>query len=123
MFINLTKIEGLNKGSIMSFGTNLEKIRKDKKVSQSKLGEALGLTQQMISSYEHNLSSPNVEGLIKIAEFFNVSIDLLVGHMVKSEHKFSSESRFLRYFESLSEIDREKCIIIAKTIIKDRKLD
>ena len=63
----------------MSFGDNLERIRKDKKVSQAKLGAALGLTQQMISSYEKGMSSPNIEVLVKIADYFGVSIDFLVG--------------------------------------------
>ena len=40
---------------VMSFGDNLERIRKDKKVSQAKLGAALGLTQQMVSSYEKGI--------------------------------------------------------------------
>lgn len=107
----------------MSFGKNLERIRKDKKVSQTQLGAALGITQQMISSYEKEISSPNLDVLLKIAEYFNVSIDSLVGHIVNSSDSNTSKARFLRYFESLTELDREKCITIAKTIIADREID
>ena len=60
---------------VMSFGDNLERIRKDKKVSQAKLGAALGLTQQMVSSYEKGTSSPNIEVLVKIADYFGVEIE------------------------------------------------
>lgn len=106
----------------MSFGRNLERIRKDKKVSQATLGEELGLTQQMISSYEKGTSSPNVEILKKIADYFNVSIDTLVGYVPNSPEISSAEARFLRYFETLNEIDREKCIMIAQTLIQDREM-
>lgn len=106
----------------MSFGRNLERIRKDRKVSQATLGEELGLTQQMISSYEKDTSSPNIEVLTKIAEYFNISIDNLVGYVPSKANITSAEARFLRYFETLNEIDREKCIMIAQTLIQDREM-
>jgi len=106
----------------MSFGSNLERIRKDHKISQAKLGEVLNLTQQMVSSYEKDLSSPNVEILCKIADYFNVSIDSLVDHVVKEPDADSAKARFLRYFNTLTEKDTEKCITIIQTLLKDREL-
>lgn len=106
----------------MTFGANLERIRKDKKISQAKLGESLGLTQQMISSYEKELSSPNIDVLIKISDYFNVSIDMLVGHVVNTVTANTSEARLIRYFQNLTELDREKCITIVETILKDREI-
>ena len=106
----------------MSFGDNLERIRKDKKVSQAKLGEALGLTQQMVSSYEKETSSPNIEVLVKIADYFSVSIDMLVGHVVKSPEANSPRARLTRYFEKLNDVDREKCLAIVQAIVQDRDM-
>lgn len=106
----------------MSFGSNLERIRKDKKVSQANLGQALGLTQQMISSYEKDLSSPNIDILCKIADFFNISIDALVGHVVNQPESDTAQARFLRYFENLTEVDRERCITIVQTLLQDRAI-
>ena len=107
----------------MSFGSNLERIRKDKKISQAKLGEVLGLTQQMVSSYEKDLSSPNVEVLTKIADYFNVSIDSLIEHVVQTPEANSAEARMVRYFQKLTEADREKCILIIQTLVEDREVD
>lgn len=107
----------------MSFGSNLERIRKDKKISQAKLGEVLGLTQQMVSSYEKDLSSPNVEVLTKIADHFNVSIDSLIDHLVQTPDANSAEARIMRYFEKLTDADREKCIVIVQTLVEDREMD
>ncbi|MFA9464745.1 MAG: helix-turn-helix domain-containing protein [Velocimicrobium sp.] len=106
----------------MSFGKNLERIRKGKKISQAKLGEMLGLTQQMVSSYEKDLSSPNVDVLIKIADYFNVSIDSLVEHVVKGADEDNSQARLMRYFENLNELDRDKCITIVQTLLEDREM-
>ncbi len=104
----------------MAFGENLEMIRKQKKVSQTKLGKVLGLTQQMISSYEKNMSSPNIDVLIKIANYFNVSVDYLLGHTTSPSTYENAEGRLLRYFNGLSELDKEKCLTIIQTLLTVR---
>lgn len=104
----------------MSFGSNLEHIRKEKKISQAKLGKSLGLTQQMISSYEKDISSPNVEVLTKIANYFKISIDELVGHTIDRNDTTSYNARLLHYFETLADEDKERCLTIIQTIMHDR---
>lgn len=104
----------------MSFGSNLEKFRKERKISQSKLGCALGITQQMISSYEKDISSPNIETLVKIADFFEISVDRLVGHIVKSENTASQKIQFDQLFDSFSAEDKERCIYILRALLLDR---
>lgn len=104
----------------MTFGKNLERLRKSNKMSQAKLGELLGLTQQMVSSYEKDSSSPNLEILCKLADYFNVSIDTLTGHVIKAPEAQTTEARFYRYFESLNAMDREKCVTIVQTMLTDR---
>jgi transcriptional regulator with XRE-family HTH domain len=104
----------------MSFGKNLEKIRKEHKISQAKLGSALGITQQMISSYEKDISSPNIDSLIKIADFFQMSVDDLIGHIVKSENGESQKARVNLLFDSLSSEDKERCLLILNTLLLDR---
>lgn len=102
----------------MSFGKNLEKLRKDNKVSQARLGEVLGITQQMVSNYEKESSQPNIELLVKMADFFKVSIDALVGYSpVNSEEMVTQRERLLNYYDRLTEADRDKCFTIMQTII------
>lgn len=103
---------------LMSFGKNLEKLRKDNKVSQARLGEVLGITQQMVSNYEKESSQPNIELLVKMADFFKVSIDALVGYSpVNSEEMVTQRERLLNYYDRLTEADRDKCFTIMQTII------
>ena len=106
----------------MSFGENLERIRKGKNVSQKQLGDALGLTQQMISSYEKDFSAPNMEVLLKLASYFNVSLDTLVGYTPKQSQENTIDEQFLSYYKYLNEKDKERCLTIVQTIVGDRAL-
>ena len=57
----------------------LKELRKTKGLTQSELAERLETTQATISDWEVSKAEPSIEWLIKIATFFNVSIDFLVG--------------------------------------------
>jgi transcriptional regulator with XRE-family HTH domain len=62
----------------MSFGENLLKLRKGKNLSQDELGEQLNVSRQTISKWELNETTPDMDKLILLSEFFNVSIDELI---------------------------------------------
>lgn len=102
----------------MSFGSNLEKVRKEHKLSQATLGSALGITQQMISSYEKDISSPNIESLIKLSNYFQISIDSLVDN--KLDVQDSPKEQFLNLFESFTIEDKDRCLLILNTLLLDR---
>ena len=57
----------------------LKEIRKKKGISQLKLAMDLNTNQNTISRYETGEREPGINELIKIADYFNVSIDYLVG--------------------------------------------
>ena len=58
---------------------NLKVLRKKHNVSQQKLALAVNTSQQSINNYENNDIEPSIEMLKRIAIYFNVSIDYLVG--------------------------------------------
>lgn len=60
---------------------NLKYLRTQKGLSQAKLAEILGVNQQSINAYENRGTEPDVESLIKISDYFNTSIDFLVGRL------------------------------------------
>lgn len=61
------------------FGDRLRRLRKSRDVTQSRLAEFIGVVPSAIGKYERqNNSYPSVEALIKIGEFFDVSIDFLL---------------------------------------------
>lgn len=56
----------------------LKEIRRSKSISQLKLAMDLNTNQNTISRYETGQREPSINELIKIADYFNVSIDYLL---------------------------------------------
>ena len=59
----------------------IKDLREDMDLRQSDLAEATGIDQRTISNYETGKTKPDSDALIKLADFFNVSIDYLVGRI------------------------------------------
>lgn len=57
----------------------LKQERKKKGLSQMAFAKLFGVSQQTIGSWETNRTSPDLESLSKLASFFNVSVDYLLG--------------------------------------------
>ena len=88
----------------------LKELRKEKHISQQELADAIIVTQQSVNRYENHDVEPGIETLIKMAKFFNTSVDYLIGN---TDVNFKSG----RYdIDMLSE--NESCIIE-----KYRKID
>lgn len=64
---------------IYLIGERFADLRKDKKLSQKELAEKLKISAYTVSSYEREKSTPDDEMKVKIAEFFNISLDLSIG--------------------------------------------
>ena len=62
-----------------TFGNILEELRKDRKMTQKELSEAIYVTTGTISNYENDRYLPDIEKLIMLADYFNVTIDYLLG--------------------------------------------
>jgi transcriptional regulator with XRE-family HTH domain len=60
-------------------GERLKKLRIDKKLTQEQLGEKINVTKVSISGYENGNRSPDTETLQRLANYFNVSTDYLLG--------------------------------------------
>lgn len=58
---------------------NLKLLRSATGISQKALAEAIGVSQQSINKYENHNIEPDIATLSRIADYFHVSIDYLVG--------------------------------------------
>ena len=63
----------------IQFGENLRKLRTERGLTQKELGDRVGLSKAAVSKYENSLGYPSLDMLIKIAAFFGVSTDYLLG--------------------------------------------
>lgn len=60
--------------------SNLKLLRKEIGISQQKLADAIGMSQQSINQYENHDTEPDVMTLCKLADFFETSVDYIIGH-------------------------------------------
>lgn len=63
----------------MIVGERLQELRKDKGLSQKELAAILGIKPKTLSAYEREVANPSDEIKVKIARYFNISLDYLMG--------------------------------------------
>ena len=61
-----------------AFGYTLKKLREYKKLSLKSLGECIDMPPQTINRYENGTNIPTIIQALKIADFFNLSIELFI---------------------------------------------
>lgn len=69
----------------MKFGENLQKLRKEKGISQEQLAEQLGVTRQSVSKWESGSSYPEMDKLVTICQIFNCDLDSLINKDISQE--------------------------------------
>ena len=62
----------------MEFGEFLAKLRKERGILQKELANYLNVTVATISNYEKGVHSPDLNTLVKLADFYGVSTDYLL---------------------------------------------
>ena len=103
---------------------NLKLLRQAKGISQQQLAHVLGLSQQSINKYENHNVEPDITTLIKMAQFFEISVDYLIGNSTDSlseqqEYSFP-ERKLLLDYRTLSETEKT-CIKTIITTFKQKK--
>lgn len=63
----------------IKFSQNLRILRECEKLKQIDLASKLGVTQRKVSYWETGKIEPSLEDLWKIADFFGVSVDEIIG--------------------------------------------
>jgi transcriptional regulator with XRE-family HTH domain len=70
-----------------SFGERLNQLRKSKNLKAEGLADIVGVKRRIIFMYEKGESKPSFDVLIALAEYFDVSLDYLVGRSDKPERE------------------------------------
>ena len=63
----------------MAFSDKLRMLRAKYKLSQQDIGNIVGLTGQAVSRWENDITQPDNESLVKLAKYFDVTTDYLLG--------------------------------------------
>lgn len=64
----------------MLIGSRLKDLRVTRGITQSELGNILGVTKASICCYEKGTRTPTIENLIDLVDYFGVSADYLLGN-------------------------------------------
>lgn len=57
----------------------IKRLRSEKNISQQELAQRIDSNQRQVSKWENGVIEPNIESLIKLADYFEVSTDYLLG--------------------------------------------
>ncbi len=83
---------------------NLKALRIRKGISQQQLADVIGVSQQSINKYENHMIEPDISTLMALADFFNTSVDYLIGH-TEIDHIIESVQHYDLNNEEVSLID------------------
>ena len=64
---------------MVNIGERLRTLRNEQKITQTELSKRIGISKAMISSYELEQRQPSYAVMIKLAAYFNVTTDFLLG--------------------------------------------
>lgn len=64
----------------MDLGKKITAMRNEKNLSQEQLAEKLNVTRQTISNWENGKFYPDIDSLVNLSKFFNVSLDVLLSY-------------------------------------------
>lgn len=94
----------------MTLAKNLRILRSRKRISQIKLSQILDISRSKLNAYENGVSEPAFATLIKLSEFYNVSVD----DLIKAKASVSDETdAFVALTPELHKQFNEKLLIFA----------
>ena len=103
----------------MDFALRVKQLRKNKHLTGEQLGNILGITKTGISYWENGRSVPDNEMLLKLADFFDVSIDYLLGK-TDIETKIDKSTYYGDYDEVVEYLkDNPEHLDVYKRILND----
>jgi len=111
-----------------SFGEQFSRLRKEKKFTQERIAELLGVSPQAVSKWENDLSYPDIELLVDIAELLDTSIDDLLGAkktevaIVPEAERKSVDELFLRLIVNSSDGDKVRINVPVSLLIAGLEL-
>ena len=89
------------------FGEILIELRKKEKISQQEVADALQISQAAYRQYESGQSMPNLENLVRLSYFFNVSIDILLCRSVLHDNMGEAINEINEWYKEIKTTEKE----------------
>ena len=81
----------------MMLAENIRKCRKERSLTQEQLSEVLNVTAGAVYKWEAGLSVPDITLIVEMADFFDTSVDVLLGYEMKDNHVDAIVKRMQEY--------------------------
>ena len=76
---------------------NIRTFRKQRALTQEQLAEVLGVTVGAVYKWEARLSQPELSTIMELADFFDTSVDVLLGYELKDNRLRATAARLKKY--------------------------
>lgn len=100
----------------MELGNNIRNIRKQRGLRQEQLAEAMGVSIASVSKWENGQCAPELTVLMELADFFEVSMDTLVGHSLNADRL---EALISQMEEAAERHDEETAAALCEKILRN----
>ena len=81
----------------LSLAENIRAFRKERRLTQEQFAEAMGVTVGSVYKWETGQTTPELSMLVEIADFFDTSMDVLLGYRVKDNRADALMKRLADY--------------------------
>ncbi len=81
----------------LTLAENIRAFRKERRLTQEQFAEAMGVTVGSVYKWETGQTIPELNMLVEIADFFDISMDVLLGYRVKDNRIAAIEERLREY--------------------------
>ena len=100
-----------------NIGENLKILRENKFLSQKSVSKLTGISNKTLSVYERNKAEPDIKTMVLLADFYDVSLDALVGREIHDFELAPKDIELLNIIKKLNSNDKQVLKDIAKNFL------
>lgn len=103
--------------STKELAAKIRKLGKEKSMSGAQVLKACEINRNFLYDLEHADTSPSIDKIERLANFFGISIDYLLGTDCYSKSINESTAQFLTYFDQLNAEEKKDVMFLVKSAI------
>ena len=111
----------------------IKELREEKQISQKKLAEIIGTSQRNIGRWENEENEPSYLQIVKLADFFEVSVDYLIGReddignitisgQSTDQNLSPNEEELLELFNKLNLFEQDSILVQVRALAEKHKV-
>ena len=110
---------------MLDLGSQLKELREEKQKKQIEVAEAINIARNTLSQFENNIAKPSLDVLLALCNYYNCSLDYLVGRDDYSYINFKTnltnkEKELIENFRLMSDNQQTTLLDFAKFQTKDK---